>query len=457
MSNIFLGKSVELKRELGLPTAIFIVIASMVGPGVFITTGTILKITGNGLLVLGLWLIAGLVALTGSLCYGELASIWPEAGGEFFYLKKIYGFFPAFLSGWISLMVGFSASIATSALILVEYLNRFLLSVDGSFILKENLFFSVKSGKILAVSIVLLFALIHIRGLSFGSRLQNFLTVIKIFVILTFIAAGILAIDWGKSDRIFALYSTIDSVRAIPEWGIGLLIIMFSYSGWNSAAYIGGEIKNPEKNLPRALFWGTAIVLILYLLLNTVFIFSSPVSEIIGVGPIGAVVSKNLFGSGVFNLFTLGIILILLSSISVQMMIGPRVYYAMGREKMIFSKLTVIHKKYNTPYVSIIIQMFLAIFYIIFADFKYLMEYLGFTLSIFPLLAIIGVVYLRMKMPDLNRPYRVPFLPIVAGFFIFFTLFMLFSGLFNWAGSIQWGVVVLLAGSIVYFIRKKFF
>jgi len=450
---------VELKRQLGLRTSILVVIASMIGTGIFITTGTILHMTRDATAVLSLWLVGGVIALTGSLCYAELATMWPHVGGEYVYLKKTYGLLPSFLSGWISLMVGFSASVAVSSITLIQYLDTFWQSISSNYGTTSYILSGPLTQKILASLVLLLFGVVHIHGVKSGSRIQNILTVIKIAVVITFIIFGLAMADWSHAGRLVERYPNgiHGGNTMLPVTGLALLIIMFSYSGWNGATYIAGEIKNVEKNLPRALFFGTILTVILYLALNVVFIISSPGLEIMGNETIGFTAASNLFGTRLSYLFTLGISFIMLSSISVQMMIGPRVYYAMAKDNMIFSALSRVSPKFHTPTISIIIQMILSIFYVMVGNASLLMEYLGFSLGIFPILTVIGLVYLRYRHPDIPRPFKVPFFPFTPLVYIILSMAMMVAGFMTWTETSRFALMVLGAGVPVFFLWRWYY
>ncbi len=447
----------ELKRQLGLITGILVIVADMIGTGIFITTGNILGMTKSAPLVLMLWVIGGLVAITGALCYAELAAIWPDVGGEYIYLKNIYGFLPAFLTGWISLVVGFSAPVATSSLLLIQYINRFLHSVSGNdpFPVMLDL---VWVQKMFAAGLIIFFGTMHMIGVKRGSSLQNLLTVLKILLVVSFVAFGLSMADWGMTDRLFARYASPWGVQTfnIPQTGLALLIIMFAYSGWNCASYIAGEIKKPEKNLPRALMLGTLITMVIYILLNIVFLISTNGTDLMGKDEVGAIAASHLFGAGISGVFTLGIVVILLSAVSVQMMVGPRVYYAMAKDKMIFQSLARVHPRFETPYVSVFIQMLLATFYVFTGSAMTLVIYMGFALNIFPVLAVIGLMYIRRARPDLKRSYRIPLYPLVPLVYISLSTVMMIAALLSWTKTSLFAIAVVIMGIPAFYIRQRF-
>ncbi|HNU92430.1 MAG TPA: amino acid permease [Spirochaetota bacterium] len=442
----------ELKRQLGLFTGILIIVADMIGTGVFMTTGNLLGMTGDALLVLMLWGIGGIVALTGSLCYAELSATWPDVGGEYVYLKRIFGLLPAFLTGWVSLVVGFSAPVAASSLLLVQYVNSFFHITAGG----EGLLSALWVQKGAASALVLFFGLLHILGVRRGGYFQNFLTLLKILLVVSLIGFGLTMADWGHAGRLVQRYGgSVEAAPGLPVTGLALLIVMFAYSGWNGASYIAGEVKNPERNLPRILLYGTVLTTVFYLLLNMVFLMAAPGEAIAGKDEIGAIAAAALFGPRVSGFFTLGIAVVLLSAVSVQMMVGPRVYYAMARDGLIFRSLSKIHPRFETPALAICIQMAFAVLYIFTGSAMTLVIYMGFALNVFPVLTVVGLMILRRREPGLRRPYRVPLYPLVPLVYIGLSIAMMIAALLNWTSSSLFAIGVLALGVPVFYVWKK--
>jgi APA family basic amino acid/polyamine antiporter len=437
-------------------TGILIIVADMIGTGIFMTTGNILGMTQDALLVLVLWSIGGLVAIAGSLCYAELAAIWPRAGGEYVYLKNTFGLLPAFLTGWVSLSVGFSAPIAASSLLLIQYIDRFLHTLPGNNHLSA-LFEPLWVRKISAASLIVFFGTMHIIGVKKGSALQNTLTVTKILLVALLIAFGLSAADWSMADRLSARYVPLSGApeSGLPQTGLALLIIMFAYSGWSCTSYLAGEIKDPARTLPRALMLGTLITTVLYLLLNVVYLISADGQDLMGKDEVGAIAASHLFGARSNGVFTLGIAVVLLSAVSAQMMAGPRVYFAMAEDRMIFRALARVHPRYETPYVSILVQTFLAVLYVFTGSALKLVIYMGFALNIFPVLAVIGLMHLHHTRPDIKRPFRVPFYPVTPLIFISLTIAMMAAALFNWTETSFFAIAVVLLGIPVFYLWKQ--
>jgi APA family basic amino acid/polyamine antiporter len=230
---------------------------------------------------------------------------------------------------------------------------------------------------------------------------------------------------------------------------------MFAYSGWNGATYLAEEIKEPEKNLPKALIGGTIIVMILYFLLNILYYWSTPAQELEGKEAIAAITASNLFGSGITTLFNIGFFIILLSTISATIMIGPRVYYAMARDNLFFKAASHLHPKFNTPIMSFVIQCILAIIYIWSGTYEQIQTYMGFALSIFPLLSVIGLMYLRKKYPHIKSPYQTPFYPLFPLIFIIFSFITMIVSYIGRPWECTIAILAILAGIPFYLFWVK--
>ena len=412
-------KTSSLKRQLGLWTAMFVVMASMIGSGIFGNTGIIQAAVQNSYVVLFLWILGGMIALSGALCYAELSTLMPHAGGEYVYLKNIFGLLPSFLTGWVSFIVAFSAPAASAGLLAGDYIHKALLVIDPKS--EITLFFADIFGKkIFGSFLILFFTIVHIVEVKKGGYLQNLLTILKVSFILLFLFFGFFVIYQNPH------YDFNQNLKNVPvEWsgiGLGLLFVMFAYSGWNGASYLAEEIQEPEKNLPRALIGGTVFVMILYFLLNLLYYWSTPAQQLEGQEAIAAITASNLFGSNITTLFNIGFFIILLSTISATIMIGPRVYYAMARDNLFFKAAGHLHPKFNTPVMSFVIQGILAIIYIWSGTYEQIQTYMGFALSIFPVMSVLGLIYLRKKHPQIKSPYQTPFYPLFPLIFIVFSV-----------------------------------
>jgi APA family basic amino acid/polyamine antiporter len=440
----------NLERKLGLFPVTNIVIANMIGAGIFTTSGLLMADLHHPWLLLLLWFVGGIIALSGALCYGEVGAAIPEAGGEYIFLSRLYHPMLGFLSGWVSFIVGFSAPIAASAIGFSAYLYR---AVPGIFTFGAMDVEMMK--KVYSVLIILVFTIIHLRGMKFGAVIQNYLTTLKVALIVFLIIIGFAA---GTGSFAHFHESTVPG-HADFQWrtvGLSLMWIMFAYSGWNASVYIGGEIRNPETNLPKSLLIGTGGVLLLYLLLNALFIYAIKPAEMGGVISIGGLAVRHMFGTTSENLVSLLIAFALFSSISAFIILGPRVYFAMARDGYFFKFARQIHPRYKVPYLSVIFQGLISMVIVLSGTFDQILTYMGFALGIFPILVIFALFKLRKAG---KTPLKLPGYPFTALLYIFAAFAML--GLSFVERPVESGIALLTVGAgvpayaIFDWIKKK--
>jgi len=376
-----------LPRELRLFSTTSIVIADTVGAGIFTTSGLLMAGLYNPVLMLLLWLVGGVLALCGALCYGELGAAMPEAGGEYVYLSRLYHPLLGFLTGWVSIMAGFSAPIAAASLGCSEYLAA---AFPALFAWGHPVLFR----RILALAVIIIFTAVHYRGIKFGAVVQNWLTALKVLLIVALITAGF-AVGRGDLGHLFEGRPFTFDFGGFKTIGLSLMWIMFAYSGWSASSYLGAEIRNPVRNLPRSLLIGTGVVTLLYFLLNLLFIYAAPPEEMSGVIAIGGLTAGRLFGDSVQSLISLLIAFALFSAISAFIILGPRVYFAMARDGCFFRMAGEIHPVFRSPHKSIVLQSMIAAVMVLTGTFDQILTYMGFSLGIFPLFAVFGVFRLR--------------------------------------------------------------
>jgi APA family basic amino acid/polyamine antiporter len=402
-----------LERKLGLFPLTNIVIANMIGAGIFTTSGLLMKDLHHPVVMLGLWLTGGLVAFCGALSYGELGAAFPHAGGEYAFLSRLYHPVLGFLSGWVSFFVGFSAPIAASAIGFSEYLTR---AFPG--LLHPGLFGGAAEAavmkKLYAILIIAAFTFLHTRGLEAGARVQNALTGLKILLIVGLVAAGF-AVGKGSFSHLAAAAPFRFDFAGIKTMGLALMWIMFAYSGWNASAYVGSEVRDPSRNLPRSLLLGTGVVALLYLALNLFYIYAIAPADMEGVISIGGLAAGNLFGPSAETVLSLFISFALFSSLSAYLILGPRVYYSMARDGIFFKSIAYVDPKCSVPTRSIVLQGGIAAVMVLFGTFDQLLTYMGFSLGIFPLLAVLGVFKLRRTG---RSAVRLPGFPVAPAVYI---------------------------------------
>ncbi|MEJ2184441.1 MAG: amino acid permease [Gemmatimonadota bacterium] len=439
----------RLVRRLGLFSATNLVVANMVGAGIFTTSGLLLGELGSPLVMLALWVAGGVLALAGALCYGELGAAMPSAGGEYVYLGRLYHPVLGFLTGWVSFLVGFSAPLAASALGCSEYFASafpFLLPPDGSLLPR----------KLFAVLLVAGLTAVHLRGMRTGARVQNVLTVGKVLLIVALIVAGA-ALGQGDLGHLTARAAPVAEAAGTDRFswhtvGLALMWIMFAYSGWNASAYVGSEIRDPARNLPRSLLAGTGLVLLLYVGLNLLFVYAVPPAEMGGVIAVGGLAAHHLFGGAARTVVSGLIAFALLSSISALIILGPRVYFAMARDGFFFRAVAEVQPSTRVPAKSILLQSGIAIVLILSGTFEQILTYMGFCLGIFPILAVLGLFRLRRS----HRPgYHMPGFPAVPVFFATASLSILVLAFQERPAESSVAILTVVAGLPFYLLFNR--
>ncbi|SDY91435.1 APC family permease [Hymenobacter psychrophilus] len=423
--------------KISVLTGVSIVVANMVGTGVFTSLGFQVLDIQSGFALLMLWIIGGVIALCGALSYGELAAALPRSGGEYHYLSKIYHPALGFLSGWVSATVGFAAPTAAAALALEQYAS------------------SVWPGlppKLLAVSVVLLLTLVHGISSRAGSRLQVAVTAIKVVVLVGFIGMGLLVAT--PQPLAFVPQGPADwQLLLSPAFAVSLIFVSYAYSGWNAAVYLTGEIDRPQRNLPRILLLGTALVLLLYVALNFVFLYSTPISALKGQVEVGFVAATSLFGPAGGRLMGGLIAALLVSTISSMIFAGPRIVQVMG-EDLPALRFLAKRSAAGVPVRALLFQLALTLLFVLESSFAQVVVYAGFILTLFTFLTVLGLFVLRVRQPELVRPYRAwgyPFTPL---------LFLLLNGWTLWyiardkPTETLYGLATLVAGLLVYGLSR---
>ncbi len=433
----------ELQRGFGLSTSTYVVIASMVGTGILVSPGYMMASLQNYPVIFGLWALGGLLAICGALCVAELAAALPRSGGEYVYLREAYGQMPAFLSGWTSFFLGFSAPLAVAGYIAAKY----LLTPFG---LAEN-----ETGpiiKVAAAAIIVAVTLPNLFGHRQSAWTQNLTTVIK-FSLFVFLV--LLAFLFGKGQL-----TNLSEGQPIGKVKFGtavtqLFYVMFAYSGWNAASYLAGEVKNPAKILPRSLLLGAGLVVVLYLALNLVFAYAVPLADVgfDNAELVPKLAVGNLFGTRASSIFSVLLGLTFLATVSAFIITGPRIYYAMARDGLFPSIAGRLSSKGRVPVYAMLAQSTCAIAILFGVKyFRDLYQYASVGLSLFALLFVGAVYVLRCRRPDMERPFRVPGYPVVPAIFMAVILFMAVFAFKEWPRPSVYSLGSILLGIPVYYI-----
>jgi APA family basic amino acid/polyamine antiporter len=440
----------HLHRTLGLFPATNIVVANMIGAGIFTTSGLLMMGLNNPMLMLGLWIAGGIIALCGALSYGELGASMPGAGGEYLFLSRLYHPLFGFLSGWVSFIVGFSAPIAASALGFSEYFTRALPGMPEWFS-KAGIMNPGTVKSLLAVSVILIFTFIHYRGIKYGTLIQNILTLLKVSLIAFLLLAGFISAR-GDLSNFRSVSGVEQGFAGLKTIGLSLMWIMFAYSGWNASTYLGAEIRDPRKTLPRSLLLGTGIVVLIYLGINCLYVYSIKPEEMKGVISVGGLAMGKLFGKSADTLFSLLIAFALFSSLSAFIIIGPRVYYSMAKDGLFFKSVSKIHPKFEVPSNSILLQGIIAMILVLSGTFEQILTYMGFALGIFPILTVAGVFIQRKTNREAPRLPGYPFTQII---YIAAGLMILVLSYLERPMESSIATVTVLIGIPAYFLFRK--
>jgi APA family basic amino acid/polyamine antiporter len=424
-------------RGVGFRTTTALVIANIIGTGVFTSLGFQVADIHSGFALILLWVVGGVVALCGALCYSELSAALPRSGGEYHFLSAIYHPALGFMAGFVSATVGFAAPIALAAMAFGKYAEGVL---------------GLGSAVVFSFVLVWLNALVHLRGLKTGSAFQDLSTIVKILVIAILIAAGFLI--YPKQPISFLPQTGDSSAIFSASFAVALVYVMYAYSGWNAASYITSEIERPERNVPRALLVGTLVVLLIYTILNAIFLATTPMAEMKGQIEVALIAGKHIFGDQGGRVVGGVICLGLISAVSSMTWIGPRVMMAMGED---YRVLRLLGRKnaQGVPVAAMLLQLFIVNVLLLSRSFEKVVIYIQFSLLLCSLLTVVGVIVLRFSRPELARPYRVWAYPIPPLIFAAVTLWMMIYLLRSHLTESLFGVATMFAGLVLYSVAGK--
>ncbi len=424
-------------RLLSLFTAICLVVANMIGTGVFTSLGFQTLDISSGFALLSLWIVGGIFALCGALSYGELGAAMPRSGGEYHYLSKIYHPAIGFLSGWVSVTVGFAVPIAAAAMALGSYLSSV---------------FPVVQPMASALIVVIAVSLIHTQNLQLGSYFQQVFTLLKVLLIVVLIVCGF-GLAAPQDISFLPSFQDLPLIFSSP-FAVSLVYVTYSYSGWNASVYLASELKEPEKNIPRSLFVGTLIVMVLYLLLNFVFLYTTPIDKLAGELEVGYIAANQIFGASGAKLMGLLISFGLISSISSMVLAGPRVTQVIGEDIPFFRRLAR-KNSHGIPYHAILLQLAIVLVLLITSTFEAVITYLGFTLTLSSSISVLGIFIHRLRYPDAPRPYKTWGYPVTPIIFLALSLWMLIFIFMEKPIESLTGLGTIALGLPLYFIASK--
>lgn len=452
----------SLARRLTLMNAIMVVIGSVIGSGIFLTPQNVAANVDIPGLMIGVWIITGLLTLAGALTNAEVASLIPEAGGQYVFFRVTFGQLTAFLYGWTTFIVYQTGSIAAIAVAFAKYFGYFVhlphlgpelemwqLPLIGDIYPLKDI--GITMVAILAVVTV---TTINYFGVQFGGMIQNIFTILKVAAIGSII---VLAFSSGKgnAENFFPLWGTPSSGAFFASFGVAMIATLWSYDGWNSLTYLAGEVIEPQKNIPRALVVGTLAIIVIYVLTNMAYLYILPIHQIAQSKLVAADVMNAIFFGWGGAIISAMVMISTFGTVNATSMTTARVFYAMAKDKMFFKSMGAVHPKFRTPGKSLIIQGTWAAILCLTGTYDQIFTYVIFAGWIFYALGAVAVFILRKKQPDVQRPYKVPFYPVIPILFIVVATWFVINTIVEQTADSMVGLLLLVAGIPFYLYWQK--
>ena len=436
-----------LERRLGPLDGAAIVVSNVIGSGIFLVPAIVARAVPHPWWILLLWVLGGALAFAGAMAYAELAALRPRAGGEYVYLREAFGPAIAFLTGWTSFVAGFSGAIAAG------YLGRLLpAAADTTSLITVALgplTVGLSPQRIVALSAIAVLTVVHVIGLGPGRFVQNLLAGIKVSLLVTFVALGF---TFGRETGV--QQDVAAGSVAVSSWLLALLPVMFAYSGWNAAAYLAEEMRDPGRNVPLALGLGTAVVIVIYILLNLLFLHAMSIGDMAAAlgGYVSDVAAERLFGPTVAVPIAAAFVVMIAASISAMVFAGPRVYFAMAQDGQFPAVAGVVHKRFRTPAMAIVAQSLWACVLVLTGTFQQLVNYTAFAVVLFSGVAVGALFVLRWRDPSEPRPFRAWGYPVAPFVFLVATLAMVTNSIWREPVPSTVGLALIAAGVPVYYL-----
>ncbi|MGK0189272.1 MAG: APA family basic amino acid/polyamine antiporter [Verrucomicrobiales bacterium] len=420
-------------RSASLAGAIAIVVGNMIGVGVFTALGFQVTDLPSGFVILLLWLTGGLVAFCGAVCYAELVAMFPRSGGEYHLLRAALHPLPGFLAGWTSIVAGFPAPVALAGFAFGSYFSGSVIEANPT---------------TLGIGLIIIVTAVHLVNVVLSSRFQSIATLGKGILILVLIIAGF-SVGEPQPVRFLPSFATDWAMLGSGGFAIALMWVHYSYEGWNGAAYIAGEVRNPQRNVPIALLSGTAIVMLLYIGINAAFLYAAPMDALAGNPEVGLVAAQHIFGENGGKIMGALISLGLISAVSAMTWAGPRVSARMGEDYPLIGFLAK-RSKLGAPIVATVVQSALAIVILVSARFEQILMYVEVMLLLSSTTTVASVIWLRIRRPELKRPYKAFGYPITPLLFVLITSYTLYWAAQRHPWESLTGILFLIGGGGVY-------
>jgi APA family basic amino acid/polyamine antiporter len=435
-----MDESAPLKYRRVTVTAV--VVANMIGTGVFTSLGFQLVEIRSGFALLALWAVGGVIALCGAMTYAELGAALPRSGGEYNFLTRIYHPMAGFISGWVSATIGFAAPTALAAMTFAAY---------GTSAWPQE--FSALDEKLIAVGLVLLLTFVHSRSRRQSGGVQSLFTLLKVSAIVVFCIAALATVEVPQPASFLPDARDLDIVTS-GAFAVSLIYVSYAYTGWNAATYLSSELERPQRDLPVILFSGTAVVTLLYVLLHYVFLTVAPMEAMVDRVEVGFIAAEYAFGETIGRFAGVALALLLISTVSAMTMAGPRVLQVIGED---FPSLRLLARTNadGLPWVAVAAQSLLAVAFIVSSSFERVLVLAGFTLALNSFVTVLGIFVLRYRQPDLPRPYRTFAFPVTPLVYLALTGWTLFYVIYTRPSEGLFGLGIIASGALVYLLSGR--
>lgn len=439
-------KNSEAKTYFSTSTALAVVVANMIGTGVFTSLGFQLVTLQSGFALIMLWIIGGLIAICGALSYAELGAALPRSGGEYNFLGQIYHPSAGFASGWISSTIGFSAPVALAAMTFGAYtVSSIMPDADNTQ--------TAWAERGLAVGLIIALTVVHTRRRETSGRFQTIFTLIKVAAIVILSVAGLSLVPDFQPVTLRPVSGDVTALTS-GAFAVSLIYVNYAYTGWNVATYLTEELETPQISLPIVLFTGAFGVMLLYILLNAVFLLTTPMELMTGQVEVGVIAARYVFGETGALLTGLVLGTLLISTVSAMTIAGPRVLQVVGQDISVFGFLAR-ETDDGMPTTAVLVQSGIALLFVLTATFDQVLVFAGFTLALNSFLAVLGLFVLRLREPTLERPFRVPLFPIVPIIYLSLTAWTLIYVIIERPIEVLFSAGLIAAGGALYALSGK--
>ena len=433
--------SAALIRSLGLFDASMLVVGCIVGVGIFRTASAIAGHVQSPVLFLALWLVGGAVSLCGALCYAEMSSMFPASGGDYIYIREVYGRFWGFLFGWTKLFIERTGTIAILGFVFAEYGSRLLPYGTGAL-------------RWVAAGAILLLTAVNVAGVRWGKYVQNVFTVLKIGTLVLLAAAGLSVVAAGQAVPIAWTVPRLDA-PLLQSLGAAFVFVLWTYGGWTEAAYVAEEVRQPTRNVPRAIVMGVAGVTVLYLLVNAGYLLVIPMDRLAHTPLVASSVMERRAG-GAGSAFIAGMIACsAFGALNGYILTGGRILFALGKDHALFGRLGAVHPGFHTPATALWANAAIAVGLVFTKTFEQIMTYSTVVISVFFVLAVFGVVRLRRLRPRAPRPYRAWGYPVTPILFCLVMTGFIVDVCVKQPGDAAFGFVLLAVGLPLYRLSER--